>query len=130
NALKSRPPQSAGAFAPFPPPGRRLFLRRLAADDHLRQLFLRRVAADHLRRRRLFLGGAELLQDFTALLSGQRRGGYQEVNGAPFELGFRGQDQNPAGHALGAWLCENVIRVVLEDLAGGDPTRYFFYAPV
>ncbi|KAL0434841.1 UNVERIFIED_CONTAM: hypothetical protein Sradi_0192000 [Sesamum radiatum] len=101
------------------------YLRRhLPAAARLRLLILRR-------HRRLLLRGAVLFCFLlTFLMPGQGRRRYQEVNGAPLKVGVGRQDKDPAGDALGAGFCEDVIRVVGQDLAGGDPTRELLHVPI
>lgn len=59
------------------------------------------------------LFGRLLRQISGFLLFRHGRRWYQEIYAAPFELGLRWEDQNPADHALRAGFRQDMIRVVL-----------------
>lgn len=57
--------------------------------------------------------------EVTTLLLRHRRCRNEEVDVTPLELRLRGEDENSVNHPLAGGLRENMVRVGLEDVAGG-----------
>nr|GMD28174.1 hypothetical protein BHM03_00049499 [Ipomoea batatas] len=66
-----------------------------------------------------------------AAMPATRSRGDQEVDTASLELRVRREDHDPANHALrAAGFAQNMVWVVVENLAGGDGMRDFLNLPV